>query len=137
MRKEATLKRNGIDHFIRSLTGEALKDKLYSEPSHEHPGPVLPTRSARPPSMPKSAEVKIDIRTVPNQDPDEMMQQIRDHLAAHGFDDLEVCGGHSTPALSRQARFSAGPRRHQNVEAAYGEPPIVLLMTPGPSWPMW
>ena len=30
--------------------------------------------------MPKSAAVKMDIRTVPNQEPEELMRQLRNHL---------------------------------------------------------
>lgn len=128
--EEATLKRNGIDHFIRSLTGEALKDKLYSEPSMNIQG-LFFDEIDETTGMPKSAEVKIDIRTVPNQNPDEMMQQIRDHLASHGFDDLEVCGGHSTLPYRGKPDSLLARAVIKNVEAAYGEPPIVLLMTPG------
>ena len=63
---------NGIDHFVRDLTGNALKEKLYTEPSMNIQG--LYFREIDPVTgMPKSAAVKMDIRTVPNQEPEELM----------------------------------------------------------------
>ncbi|HUS14154.1 MAG TPA: M20/M25/M40 family metallo-hydrolase, partial [Chloroflexia bacterium] len=40
--------------------------------------------------VPREASAKIDFRLVPDQDPDEVLQQLRDHLAAKGFDDVVV-----------------------------------------------
>ena len=77
--EEAMKKMNGIDHFVRDLTGNALKEKLYTEPSMNIQG--LYFREIDPVTgMPKSAAVKMDIRTVPNQEPEELMRQLRNHL---------------------------------------------------------
>lgn len=74
--EEAMKKMNGIDHFVRDLTGNALKEKLYTEPSMNIQG--LYFREIDPVTgMPKSAAVKMDIRTVPNQEPEELMRQLR------------------------------------------------------------
>ena len=39
---------------------------------------------------PAQASAKVDMRLIPNQDPDVIEQRVRAHLAARGFDDIEV-----------------------------------------------
>ena len=78
--EEAVKKMNGIDHFIRNLTGDALKEKLYMEPSMNIQG-LFFDETDEATGMPKSATVKMDIRTVPDQDPEELMRLLRNHLA--------------------------------------------------------
>ncbi|GAB4452071.1 MAG: M20/M25/M40 family metallo-hydrolase [Armatimonadaceae bacterium] len=49
--------------------------------------------------LPAKAMAKLDFRLVPDQDPDTVRDQLRAHLDAHGFDDIEIrylCG--SRPA---------------------------------------
>ncbi|HEY0607721.1 MAG TPA: M20/M25/M40 family metallo-hydrolase [Herpetosiphonaceae bacterium] len=40
--------------------------------------------------LPAAAGVKIDFRLVPNQNPEQVLAQLRQHLKDHGFDDVEV-----------------------------------------------
>lgn len=40
--------------------------------------------------LPHKVECKIDIRLVPNMDPDTMMQRVREHLDRHGYSDILV-----------------------------------------------
>ena len=81
--------------------------------------------------MPKSATVKMDIRTVPNQEPDQLMKQLRDHLNAHGFEDLEIIEGHSTLAYRGKPDSLLAKAVIKNVEDVYGMAPAVHLMVPG------
>ena len=84
--EEAMKKMNGIDHFVRDLTGNALKEKLYTEPSMNIQG--LYFREIDPVTgMPKSAAVKMDIRTVPNQEPDSLLAKavIKDVAEVYGM----------------------------------------------------
>ena len=121
---------NGIDHFIRNLTGDALKEKLYMEPSMNIQG-LFFDETDEATGMPKSATVKMDIRTVPDQDPEELMRLLRNHLAARGFDDLEVIDGHSTLPYRGKPDSLLARSVIKNVEDVYGLPAAVHLMTPG------
>lgn len=128
--EEATKEMNGIDHFIRNLTGNALKEKLYTEPSMNIQGLFFDEIDPES-GMPKTATVKMDIRTVPNQQPEELMQQLRDHLTAHGFEDLEITGGHSTLPYRGKPDSLLAKAVIQDVAEVYGMPAAVHLMVPG------
>lgn len=128
--EEAVKKLNKIDHFIRNLTGDALKEKLYNEPSMNIQG-LFFDEVDEATGMPKSATVKMDIRTVPNQEPEALIGQIRDHLAARGYDDLEVIDGHSTLAYRGKPDSLLARSVIKNVEDVYGMAPAVSLMQPG------
>lgn len=128
--EEAMKKMNGIDHFVRNLTGNALKEKLYTEPSMNIQGlffhEIDPSTG-----MPKSAAVKMDIRTVPNQEPEELMRQLRNHLDARGFEDLEIIEGHSTLPYRGKPDSLLARAVIKDVAEVYGMPADVHLMIPG------
>ncbi|MEZ4496684.1 MAG: peptidase dimerization domain-containing protein [Thermomicrobiales bacterium] len=52
--------------------------------------------------MPARAMAKVDHRLVPDQDPDEIFQLIRNHLDEHGFTDIHI----SAPGNERPGRSS-------------------------------
>ena len=95
--------RYGIDHFLKGLTGGfELNLAEVFEPTcticgltsgYQGPGSktVLPAR----------ASAKIDFRLVPDQTPQQVLQQLRAHLDAEGFSDVHIkfLGG-EPPALT-------------------------------------
>jgi acetylornithine deacetylase/succinyl-diaminopimelate desuccinylase-like protein len=48
------------------------------------------TREGTKTVLPHRMTCKIDIRLVPNMDPERTMQRVRDHLDAHGFSDIAI-----------------------------------------------
>jgi acetylornithine deacetylase/succinyl-diaminopimelate desuccinylase-like protein len=95
--------RYGIDHFIKGLTGGTpLKVAEVFEPTcticgltsgYQGPGSktVLPAR----------ASAKVDFRLVPDQAPEQVLQQLRAHLDAEGFSDVQITDmGGEAPALT-------------------------------------
>jgi acetylornithine deacetylase/succinyl-diaminopimelate desuccinylase-like protein len=84
--------RYGISHFIKGLTGSnELKVAEIFEPTcticgltsgYQGPGSktVLPAR----------ASAKVDFRLVPDQTPEQVLQQLRAHLDAEGFSDVQI-----------------------------------------------
>jgi acetylornithine deacetylase/succinyl-diaminopimelate desuccinylase-like protein len=84
--------RYGIAHFIKGLSGgNALKVAEVFEPTcticgltsgYQGPGSktVLPAR----------ASAKVDFRLVPDQTPEQVLQQLRAHLDAEGFSDVQI-----------------------------------------------
>jgi acetylornithine deacetylase/succinyl-diaminopimelate desuccinylase-like protein len=80
----------GITRFAGGLSGHALKESVF-----------LPTCTINglwsgyqgegsKAIVPAEAGCKLDFRLVPDQDPEEVVRQLRAHLDAHGFGDIEV-----------------------------------------------
>lgn len=87
----------GVQKYLLGLRGHKLKQKHYFEPTcticgvwsgYTGPGPKT--------VLPAEARAKIDFRLVPDQDPDEVVKLLKQHLKKHGFDDIEVIGMHGT-----------------------------------------
>ena len=126
-------RRYGVDRFLRGLEGSAaLRIAEVFEPTcticgldsgYQGPGPktVLPCR----------ASAKVDFRLVPDQSPEELLVQLRRHLDANGFTDVEfTCLGKEPPARTdpdhpflRQVSELAAP--------VYGVPMTIVPMTGG------
>jgi acetylornithine deacetylase/succinyl-diaminopimelate desuccinylase-like protein len=122
----------GLDRFLGDLTGTPLLVKHIFEPTcnvcgisggYEGPGSktVLPNR----------AMLKIDFRLVPDQDPHQVYAQLRQHLDAQGFQDIEIeVLGPEHPARTPMD----DPLVEVVVETArrvYGVEPVVYPLTPG------
>lgn len=83
---------NGVDRWIDDLQdSEALLERYLCQPTlnidgiwggytHEGTKTVLPHR----------VTCKIDIRLVPNMDPERTLRRIRDHLDEHGYADIAI-----------------------------------------------
>lgn len=85
---------------------------------------------------PAEAHARLDIRIVPDQDPEAIVAAIRDHLAQRGFDDIEVIAElgeracwtrPDEPILDAAARAS---------EAVFGDPSVRYVSSSGTA-PMW
>lgn len=122
----------GRDDFIGGLTGMPLKEKLYLEPSMNIEGfNGGCTGENGKTVLPSEAVVKIDIRTVPNQSPEELLAQIRAHLDRRGFTDIEVVPGHSTIPYRGRPDSLLAKAIIRNVKDVYGMDPGVLLNMAG------
>ena len=75
--------------------------------------------------VPGAASAKIDIRLVPDQDPDDILRKIQNHLKRHGFGDIEV------KALARMCPCRTDPETPiartavKTAREVYGLEPIV------------
>lgn len=135
--EEQMKQRFGISQFLNDLSGRALKKKHLYEPTcnicglksgwiKEGSKTVLPAR----------AMAKIDFRLVPDQDPIEIRRKLRQHLDAHGFEDIEIKPAEGT----KPARTSLNdPFVDLVVDAArevYENDPVVYPTSAG-SGPMY
>lgn len=85
-------KRYGLDHFLNGLTGgvELALAEVFKPTcticglTSGYQGPGSKT------VLPAKASAKIDFRLVPNQTPEVVLKQLRAHLDAQGFTDIEV-----------------------------------------------
>ncbi len=89
--EEGKRRQLGLDHFLGGLTGTPLLVKHIFQPTcnvcgigggYQGPGSktVLPNR----------AFAKLDFRLVPDQDPQQVYEQLRRHLDDQGFADIEI-----------------------------------------------
>jgi acetylornithine deacetylase/succinyl-diaminopimelate desuccinylase-like protein len=81
----------GARGFVLGLEGEALKEKFLLQPTCNvcgfhtgYGGPGIKT------VLPAQASAKLDFRLVPDQDPSDILDKLRAHLDAEGFQDVEI-----------------------------------------------
>lgn len=127
----------GADRFLLGLSGEALKEKLLFQPTCNicgfHTGYGGPGGKT---VLPAEALAKLDFRLVPDQDPYVVLRNLRAHLDAEGFSDVEIeTEGPEFPARTDPddplvAAVVAAARQ------AYGLEPIVqpLMAATGPMY---
>jgi acetylornithine deacetylase/succinyl-diaminopimelate desuccinylase-like protein len=90
--EELEKKRLGITEFVGKGSGLDFRRRFFFEPTCNIAGIVagftVPGRSKT--VLPKEAMAKIDMRLVPDQDPDDIIAKLRRHLSTRGFGDIEV-----------------------------------------------
>ena len=82
----------GIDHFLKGMTGgEELRVAEVFEPTCTICGLNSGYQGAGSKTvLPAQASAKVDFRLVPNQHPQEVLDSLRKHLDAQGFEDVEI-----------------------------------------------
>ncbi|MFQ6059330.1 MAG: M20/M25/M40 family metallo-hydrolase [Anaerolineae bacterium] len=130
--EEGWQERFGLPGYLLGLSGVDLLEKHIFQPTCNicgivsgYTGPGLKT------VLPNQAKVKIDFRLVPDQDPHEVLEQLRAHLAAQGLGDIQVellAGEHpaKTPLDAPLAQTAI-----QAARQLYDSEPVVYPMVPG------
>lgn len=122
-----------LDDFIKGLqSGLELKRESIFSPTcticgltagYQGPGSktVLPAR----------ASAKVDFRLIPDQDPDEVVLQLRNHLDDEGFNDVEITylGGESPTRTPLDDPFLA--LVVESARSVYGVPQMIVPMSGG------
>jgi acetylornithine deacetylase/succinyl-diaminopimelate desuccinylase-like protein len=136
---EALLADYGIESFLGGVRGiERLKTHLFS-PTCTICGMVSGyTGKGSKTVLPSEARAKIDFRMVPDQDPNEIVKNLRAHLDANGFSDITILEfGHEraarspTDALPTRAMAAA-------IREVYRQSPIIYptMAGTGPMYPV-
>jgi acetylornithine deacetylase/succinyl-diaminopimelate desuccinylase-like protein len=119
---------SGPDFRMRHLLAPtATIDGLTSGYQGEGAKTVLPAR----------ATAKMDFRLVPNQDPHDIMQKLRQHLDSFGFDDITIREfGAEHPARTPIGEGFVQVMR-EAVREAYGSEPLIVptMAGTGPLYP--
>lgn len=90
-RPEEELREHEVRRFKYDLTGVDLLKKYLYQPTLNIDGIVGGhTAEGTKTIIPHEARAKVDIRMVPNQDPERMVELVRQHLDRHGFADIEI-----------------------------------------------
>jgi acetylornithine deacetylase/succinyl-diaminopimelate desuccinylase-like protein len=90
-REEAMRKGLGVERFIDGLSGRDLYARwLFTTTMNINGMWTGYTGEGMKTILPHVARARIDSRLVPNQTPDQQLDLIRQHLAAHGFSDIRI-----------------------------------------------
>lgn len=89
--EDALKRRVGFERFVMDVSGEALKRRMYSEPSLSICGIEAGELYHGPRGIvPHRAGARISFYLVANQDPDKIAGQLRAHLDKKGFADVQI-----------------------------------------------
>lgn len=127
------LQRYGLKGFLKGLSGGVeLQRAQVFEPTcticgltagYQGPGSktVLPAR----------ASAKVDFRLVPDQDPEDILRKLRQHLDAEGFSDVEITylGGEKPARTDPDHPFVR--LALEAAREAYGKEPVIAPMSGG------
>jgi acetylornithine deacetylase/succinyl-diaminopimelate desuccinylase-like protein len=132
--------RLGISEFVGGASGLDLMIRAHFEPTCNiagiHAGFTVPGASKT--VLPKQALAKLDLRLVPEQDPEDIVGKVRAHLQAHGFGDISVTAlGLVHPARSPMDSL-IGRAAARACESVYELAPAVspLMIATGPMHPI-
>jgi acetylornithine deacetylase/succinyl-diaminopimelate desuccinylase-like protein len=127
----------GLDHFLNGYTGGVdMRRAAVFEPAATICGLDSGYQGVGAKTIiPARAAAKVDFRLVPNQHPTDLLQKLRKHLDAQGFEDIEIrfLGGY--PAAKTAADDPFVQLTNAAAHAVYGVPPLVQPMVGG-SGPM-
>lgn len=136
---DVLLKDYGIPAFLNDLRGvERIKAHLFN-PTCTICGIVGGyTGSGSKTVLPAEARAKIDFRLVPNMDPAEVVAQLRAHLDANGFNEIEIIElGHERAARS-DLNAAVVRAMRSAIEQTYGQAPVIYptMAGTGPMYPV-
>jgi|SRR5581483_1644797 acetylornithine deacetylase/succinyl-diaminopimelate desuccinylase-like protein len=135
---DVELKKYGVKQFINGVRDFEAVKKLYFTPTVTicglHSGYTGPGGKT---VLPNHAFVKLDFRLVPDQTPDVIVELLRKHLDARGFQDIEIQVTETGEQVARSPLDSAIVKAAQAAaRATYGRDAIVYPTAAG-SGPMY
>lgn len=136
---EESLKKDvGIKRFVRGLSGIDLLVNQYLRPACNVNGIVAGyTGKGSKTVLPSWARAKVDFRLVPNQRPEVVLNKLKSHLEARGFNDVSIAYSEHgypparTPPASPMVRLVT-----DTAKEAYKKEPVVYPTTAA-SGPMY
>ncbi|HWL64569.1 MAG TPA: M20/M25/M40 family metallo-hydrolase [Actinomycetota bacterium] len=138
--EEAERARLGIEDFVGNATGLDLVRRYFFEPTCNIAGLVsgFTIPGTEKTVLPKEAMAKIDLRLVPDQQPEEVTAKIRKHLEQRGFDDIEVLYLSGQPPVRSEIDAAVGAATLAAARKVFAEPAAVspLMIGTGPMYPI-
>ena len=123
--EEALKKTLELRDFVCGARGYEYQRRLVFEPTCTinglgagYTGPGMKT------VLPAEAKAKLDFRLVPDQDPHDIIEKLRRHLAAEGFDDVEVAGYEGEFPARSDADHPFVELVRSTARAVYGKEPV-------------
>jgi acetylornithine deacetylase/succinyl-diaminopimelate desuccinylase-like protein len=138
--ENAEKRRLGISEFMGGASGVDLLVRAHFEPTCNiagiHAGFTVPGGSKT--VLPRQALAKLDLRLVPEQDPEDIVYKIRRHLENRGFSDISVTAlGLERPARSPMSS-EIGRAAGAACKGIYELAPVAapLMIATGPMHPI-
>jgi acetylornithine deacetylase/succinyl-diaminopimelate desuccinylase-like protein len=132
--EEKEKERLGIDEFVGGVTGiDAVRRYLF-EPTCNIAGITsgFTVPGASKTVLPKEALAKLDLRLVPDQDPEDVVAKLRKHLDARGFSDIDLNSNFSKEPPTRSPSDSLiGRAAIDACGEVFEEDPIISPMMIG------
>jgi acetylornithine deacetylase/succinyl-diaminopimelate desuccinylase-like protein len=127
-----------LDRFVAGRSGIEARRAAVFEPTCNVSGVWSGyTLSGIKTVTPAEANARLDLRLVPDQQPDLILGRLREHFESHGFSELdvtEVAPGTRAYWSSPEAPIVQAAARA--LESVWGSRPTVLVTDPGTA-PMW
>lgn len=122
-----------IDHFLKGINHEL---ELAIEGVYEPTCTICGLTSGYQGEgsktvLPAEARAKVDFRLVPNQTPEKVLAQLRAHLDAHGFDDIEIVDLGGNPPAKTDPDHPAVKIAVDAAKDVYDKPARVIPMVGG------
>lgn len=129
--EEDMLKQLKLDGFLRGSTGFSLKEKLIFQPTCNISGIESGyTEEGAKSIVPSEAKVKIDFRLVNDQDPEDILKLLRQHLNRHGFEDIKINSLISQHGAKTDPDSDLAKTVINIAEEFYGQKPQIFITTP-------
>lgn len=123
---EALLQGYGITSFVGDVHGTDMWKQYLFEPTCNICGTVAGyTGEGAKTVLPAIARVKLDLRLVPNMDPQKVVKQLRDHLDAQGFADIEMTTFSAVHPTRSDLNSDVVQAMVKSGEATYGVSPVL------------
>ncbi|WP_404455342.1 M20/M25/M40 family metallo-hydrolase [Virgibacillus necropolis] len=136
-KEEELLEKYGLKNFLLNLSGQELKNKLLFQPTCTICGIDSGyTDVGSKTVLPSIAKVKLDFRLVPDQEPEEILQLLRNHLNQQGYEDIEIDFLNGIQPFKTDPGDPLAETVLNNVQKVYDKPPKVLVNLAGSS-PMY
>jgi acetylornithine deacetylase/succinyl-diaminopimelate desuccinylase-like protein len=128
----------GFDHLVRNSRPEQVIEQMLFTPTCNIAG--VTTGYQGPGSktvLPAEATAKLDFRLIPNQDPADVLTQLRKHLDSHGFEKVEIQWSDGEKPARSDPDSAVGKTMIDCVRELYGEPVLWPFMpATGPMHPV-
>ena len=134
--EEAERERLGVEHFVGNVTGQEFLKRYFFEPTCNVAGIVsgytVPGSSKT--VLPKQAMAKLDMRLVPNQDPNDIVDKLRKHLDSRGYGDITIDTFSMEHPVRSEPGFPLGRAAIEAAEEVFQLPPAVapMMIATGP-----
>ncbi len=129
----------GVEMAVGEASGYEFRRRLIMDPTANIAGfGAGYTGQGAKTILPAVARAKIDFRLVPNQDPDEVLASLRQHLDEHGFSDVSVTV-HSSEHPARTSIDDPFVKQvADSARSVYGSEPYVMpsMTGTGPQHPV-
>jgi len=124
----------GVTKWVRDISWPQSMERMVGAPTVNIEGIIGGyTGEGGKTILPHKASAKLDLRLVPNQTAQEALTALKNHLAGHGYGDIEVnmTGGYNPTSTSPDSPII---KAEQAVYKAHGIDPVLFPRLAG-SWP--